>query len=525
VRIVLALALLLSSGAAWAQQGGMPDLRALSGRPLPVPELSSGTVRVRVSKQIPINFVPGVEVTAIVAAPSGEARKRTAKTDAEGYATFEGLATGSTFAGEATVDGERMQTQKFPIPAQGGTRVMLIAGLPKGGPPQEEGGGGGQGFSLGVVAGTVAPLDGTPPGTIELILLDIDGRPIPNIPVQLGQAKSDNSVAVLRGTADAEGIVRFRDLPTGEGTGYAAVIAHQGLRLGTEAFRLPADKGVRGQIRALGRTADPSVLRVDGRSKIIFEVGEDSVQVMQQLVLANTSDKIFTPGPEGVLVPLADGFSGARAFEGGAPIDVKDGEGVTFKTPVPPTRGAMAASEVRVGFVVPASGSSSVDIHQPLPFGMRSPLILIPAATRLGVNGSGVRKLPDQKDSQGSVVNLYELDEIAPGGALQLTVTGLPALDRRARTVVGFLCLGLMAAAILGSRRPKEVARAAASAEKLTERREQLFADLVAVERERKREPGKSNGTLETRRKDLVGKLEGIYRELSRLEHGESPAS
>jgi hypothetical protein len=519
VRLALAALLLTIAAPVQAQQGGMPDLRTINGRPMPVADQAAGTVRIRVSKQIPVNTVAGVEVTAIVAAANGENRKRTAKTDGDGYALFEGLASGSTFQAEATVDGERLQTAKFPIPAQGGIRILLIAALPKGA-PAEAPSAGEERFALGAVAGAVASEETLPAGTLEIRLLGADGRPLPNVPLQLGQAKDGSGVSILHATSDAQGVARFRDLPTGEGIGYAAVMAHDGMRLGTEAFRMPADKGMRGELRGLTRTTDQSVLRIDARSKIIFEVGEDSVQMMEQLLLINTSDKVFEPG-EGLTIPLAKGFEGGRELEGGTPVEVKAGDGIVLKTPVVPNRGTFT-SDIRVVFLVPAGGSSSVDIRQPLPFGMRSPLLIIPASNHLAVEAPGVRKLQDQKDSQGNVVNLFELPEIQPGGELSLTVTGLPALDRRNRKVAGVLCLLLIAAAVVGARRPAEVARAAATAQKLTERREKLFADLVAVERERK-ETGQSNGALETRRQDLVSKLEGVYRELARVEHGESP--
>jgi hypothetical protein len=241
--------------------------------------------------------------------------------------------------------------------------------------------------------------------------------------------------------------------------------------------------------------------------------------VMEQFLLVNTSDKIFEPAGDGLVLPLPKGFEGAREIEGGTQAEVKAGEGVVLKTPVSPNKGSYAA-DLRVGFLVPAGGSSSVEINQKMPLGMRSPLILIPATSRLAVEGA--RKLPDQKDSQGNLINLYELDEVQPGGNLLLTVTGLPALDHGRRNVAGVLCVLLVVAAVVFSRRPAEVARAAASTQKLTERREKLFADLVAVERERK-ETGKSNGALETRRQEIVTKLESVYRDLARVEHGESP--
>jgi len=116
--------------------GGMPNLRAISGQPLPDQGMAAGTVSVRVARKIPANAAAGVEVVAITKNAGGDMRKRTAKTDAGGRALFESLAPGDEFHAEVTVDGEPLETVTFPIPAQGGVRTMLIAAL---GPAPAEG--------------------------------------------------------------------------------------------------------------------------------------------------------------------------------------------------------------------------------------------------------------------------------------------------------------------------------------------------------------------------------------------------
>ena len=68
--------------------GGMPDFRAISGKPLPDRGMAPGTVTVRVARRTPANAVANVEITALTEAPGGESRKRTAKTDAGGRAIF-----------------------------------------------------------------------------------------------------------------------------------------------------------------------------------------------------------------------------------------------------------------------------------------------------------------------------------------------------------------------------------------------------------------------------------------------------
>src|SRR5262249_49909827 len=51
----------------------------------------------------------------------------TVKTDENGRAQFDRLEPGTTVQAVAVVDGERLESQEFPVPAQGGVRTMLVA--------------------------------------------------------------------------------------------------------------------------------------------------------------------------------------------------------------------------------------------------------------------------------------------------------------------------------------------------------------------------------------------------------------
>jgi len=59
----------------------------------------------------------------------------TVKTDENGRAEFSGVSTGTSVKAVAVVDGERLESQDFPWPGDGGIRVMLVATLKGGGAP------------------------------------------------------------------------------------------------------------------------------------------------------------------------------------------------------------------------------------------------------------------------------------------------------------------------------------------------------------------------------------------------------
>ena len=118
---VVAVAALCLSAAAFAQD--MPDPSLIHGRAIPAPELPDGTVTVRVVREAIGNDAPGQQVRLTVGGTT-----RTATTDQQGRAEFQGLPSGEARA-EATVDGEAMQSQPFAVPTSGGLRVILVAGL------------------------------------------------------------------------------------------------------------------------------------------------------------------------------------------------------------------------------------------------------------------------------------------------------------------------------------------------------------------------------------------------------------
>lgn len=100
----------------------MPDMKQMSGIPRPVTDLPDGAVSVRLIKgdlahnltNHPVELHIGSEV-------------KTATTDENGRAEFTGLKPGATLKATAEVDGEHLESQEFPAPAQGGIRLMLVA--------------------------------------------------------------------------------------------------------------------------------------------------------------------------------------------------------------------------------------------------------------------------------------------------------------------------------------------------------------------------------------------------------------
>jgi hypothetical protein len=123
-RVIVILCLFLIGGKALAQVE-MPDLRKMSGVPLPATDLPAGSVSVRVIRGSFANNLAGVSVEFVV-----DGASRRIKTDASGRAEVSGLPAGARVKAVAEVNGERLETQEITI-GQNGVRFVLAASDPE----------------------------------------------------------------------------------------------------------------------------------------------------------------------------------------------------------------------------------------------------------------------------------------------------------------------------------------------------------------------------------------------------------
>src|SRR5882672_8570366 len=124
LRAVVAAVLAVSTAA--HAQIKMPDPTEIAGLALPAPELPDGTIVIRLVREQLGNNISNhdVKVTA------GDTSKN-GKTDDSGRAQITGLPAGATALADTNVDGEQVTSKPFTVPAKGGIRVILIAGLQK----------------------------------------------------------------------------------------------------------------------------------------------------------------------------------------------------------------------------------------------------------------------------------------------------------------------------------------------------------------------------------------------------------
>src|ERR1700681_3708694 len=98
----------------------MPDPRQMSGIPRPVDDLPARSVSVRLIRGDLSNNIANQPVDLQVSV-----KVQPVKTADAGRAQFDGLPPGATLKAVSVVDGERLESQEFPAPAQGGGRLLL----------------------------------------------------------------------------------------------------------------------------------------------------------------------------------------------------------------------------------------------------------------------------------------------------------------------------------------------------------------------------------------------------------------
>ena len=544
-RWVCVAALLLVAGTAVAQppvEAG--DAQAMAARPLLVGDLPVGTVTVRVGRGSLSNAAVGVQVVATVTVPGGKAAKRTEETKSDGRATFSDLPVGAEFRAEAAVDGEQLQTASFAVPGQGGARLMLLSQEGHGEGEEEASalanphagapGHGGHAAQAAVraLSGAAAEKAGLAAGTLELRLVDGNGAPVVGQEVKLGHGTGrPEAMAFVASKTDKDGFVRFQGLETGDPHEYVAAIDRDGVRLGSGRIRLSSDRGAAGELRVPGQTRDPSVLQVSGSSKLLIDLREDALAVMENLVLENTSDRVFSAGQGGLAIPLPAGSSSGSPIEGGARLEPDENSTMFLREAVPPASFAGIPVQARFGFFLPTAGESSITFRQPMPLGIESPVVMVPESDHLTLTAPGLQAMASQTDDRGARMQIFQLASVPRNGVLSIAISGLPTRGSLGKTITTALVAVLIFAMLLGWRRPRVEKRPARVGSppalpaanhrggvwgpfegphvKMNSRRDRLFTELVEAERAR-RAAGADDAPLAQRRAELVAAIAAV---------------
>lgn len=359
------------------------------------------------------------------------------------------------------------------------------------------------------MSGIPLPDAGLPDGTISVRV--IRGQLTNNVPDQVVELAQGDQVATA--TTDAEGRAVFLTLNPGQQVRAATEL--DGVRIESRPFAVPGRGGVRLMLvgadpAAAVEPAPPGLVTFGGESFIQVELVEESIEVYYVFELRNPAQAPVEP-PAPVAFDLPGGARGVTVLPGSSPRTIADGPRVELPGPFDP-----GPTPLRIAYVLPYSGPSLV-LAQSLPLDWEAVLLSVeqsgdvdfasPQAPRRAEVPSEMR--PGARHLLGAGPRL------AAGVPFTLELTGLPHRSALPGTVTLAVAVVILACGCWGAIGAGGTAGAGARPA-LQARREQLFAELVKVER-RRRAGRISQARYDVRRRDLFEALEQVYRTLDEL--------
>ncbi len=472
-RLIAALLFLFLLRGAQAQPM-MLDPSKMSGIPRPDPQVPTGTVTVRLIRgELSNRIVDATVELASQAEPDKPAL--TAKTDAEGRATFSGLSA-AIYQAQASVDGQTLSSQPIEVmlaPAPG-IRVMLV--FPKSVADQQK--------ELGTPDGKARIDVNAAAGTLLIKALDAGGAPLPGLRVVLLRASRDSDKVenVGQKLTAADGTVTYTGLSTGNNQGYMASVQRDGSEHRSQPFAMAADHGSILAMTVHNTSREVGSLYLGQGSHFILEPQDDTVQVMENLILINPLPQPVDPGPGGVRIPLAVDSLSPQVLPGGpasVSIDAtqKGAPAVVWKGPVP-----SGQSMISVGLFLKHRGTLNFrqDVGGVRFEGLRVGVAKLPELHVEGITDVEERNLNGREFLVASAVVPKH------GGTIELTLQGLPTDFYVLRYIAALGALGIalifVFITVRGGASASDEAEAEKQRQKLMARRELLLDELLRVE-------------------------------------------
>jgi hypothetical protein len=471
------LALALSSTA--IAQPMMIDPSKMSGIPRPDPQVPANTITVRLIRGELSNRMVGVDVQLADA----KGQVVTAKTDAEGRATFANLTPGQAYQARSSDGSQELTSQPIELPSGMGVRVMLVFAAAAGAAAAD---------------GVARPDKTLPAGTVLVRVVGEGGTPEAGLEIVLGHMRSgEQNVTQTHGKSDAKGEARFDGNDSKPTSGYAVEIMKDGTRFGSKPFRLQENMGsaLTMDVRPVSR--DLAALKVDANSHLIFDVQDDVVQVIEVLHIVNSSSQAVDPGATGLHLTLPDKALQAQGGPQNPPTFSVNGHDAVLRGPIPP-----GDTGLQIMFML-AYDSGTLDFAQRTPIAWDQVSVVTEKIDGMDVSGNNLER--NEREVQGRKLLIFAGPSVRAGDEIDLRVTGLPHADATWRyvavVVMGLLVVGFGVFAAGGRTRDRLGT--------LEQERERLLNELVALEQKQGNDKKR-----DARKEELTAKLAKVYREL-----------
>lgn len=391
-RFVSILAALVLAVAAAPATVATAQPAAAIGHPLPDGQLPVGTISVRVIAGAPSVPVTGADVSLFV-----NKEPRQARTDAAGRATFAGLPPGAMVQAQIKdADGKEINSDEFPVPDEGGARLMLSTkpfggggggggGMPgaEASGPMAGGGGGGMGMpEARAMSGQPRPERTDPVGTytVRLTYNDLkmvngkltDPQPPVGTPISLVAYAADDSIKVVTQNAGPDGHVTFDGLDQTGGTSYFVLATLPRNSASDKLIAVPAVLDAQSGVRCVlsGEKRDSSAPPVDDYTKLVPQDGSATpagkVRVTLDGVPVDASSKITlydasTMKPVGVQSPHEGPPDPSQVRAGADFKQMKDYPAGTFEVEVKGGPGQTMNPMPGVSVVLVGDGDKAID--------------------------------------------------------------------------------------------------------------------------------------------------------------------
>lgn len=453
-------------------QGGMPDPRQMSGMPRGEQNDPAGQLTVKlVQGSIGAPAPEGTPVSLVAVGADGSVDQQVVAVDAGGRAVFTRLDTAGrkvyyamTVLRRGDVE-DRLRSQMIAMPPQVGVRLVLA----------------------GLAATSTEPgvddlaVQGLPSIGAGEVVVDVRGavRSIAEIRViEVGNPAIGGKAAPQ--PIDQAVVARIGGLPTSGDKVFIAETAVDGRVYRSPPFQLTPTRGAFASIFAY-----PNLLSSFHAGA---ELDDDKLWFQVQFTMFNGAGAPYDPGPDGLVIPLPDGFIGASVREQDAPrIKVDKDVGFVWRGAMPPGQRSFVGT-----FAVPAD-SGRAAISMPLPYGAIDSQISFHALPGMQVRSrQGSPPRFRELDGGAKFTVLSELN-IQAGDRLDVAVEGLPQPAGwlgLAEAAVGAFALAMIGLGILGvfvvrGRAPGS-AVGDGELQRLILERERLYERLVSLEKQRR---------------------------------------
>jgi len=361
---------------------------------------------------------------------------------------------------------------------------------------------------------TVAPQ--LPAGSVEVSVVDADGKPLGNMPVKLGIVRQSVAEGEEREhklvVSNAEGKSRFDGLQTGSKYNYRATVDYQGASYASQSFSMRVDFGMNVLVHVFPVTADINQTRIAGQGIVVVSPRDDTFQFEVLYRFFNVSKTTWVPS--NVVLDMPPGF---KAFTAEDSMDdtrvVQDGpQSLRLTGTFSPGQ-----HEMTFRFQVPNDHDPSVSFRMALPPHMGEIRVLAEAARGMSMQVDGFSP-PQLTTGEGGQRLLVTERRMRQGDAaldeLAINLSGIPTPGPgRWYAVVIALLLAAGGFSFVFQERKEKGDRPSVDRKDALRARDLLLQELVALEKARRAEEVGPR-TYETARRALVDALARLEAQL-----------